>query len=314
MSAMPLYMAVDAGGTTTACLLADNDTVLARHTVGTLKLIRGTEAQASANLDRLLESIASQSDANLMHVKATCIGLAGIGMPQFAAWIRENFAARVGGKLELVGDEEIALDAAFRGGRGVLVLAGTGSNVIARSADGATTSVGGWGPAIGDEGSGNWIGSQALRVAFRAHDTGESTSLLRRIAQHWHLARIEDIVAEANRVPGPDFAALTPVVVSCAEEGDAVATRVLVSAGRELAVAATVAIRKLHELEPNVPPPTVAFSGSILQHIAPVRQAMIEFLHAEFPALVISTRPVDPLDGALWRARKIAANRHPEIS
>lgn len=308
MSAMPLYLAVDAGGTNTACLLADDSGVLARHSAGTIKLIRATEWQARANLDTLLAGIAAQSGVDLRDVTSTCIGLAGVAIADYVTWVRESFSRRVGGHCQIVGDEEVALDAAFHGGRGVLVLAGTGSNVIGRSADGAIIRVGGWGPAIGDEGSGNWIGSQALRAAFRAHDIGEQTSLLRRITEYWRLAGIEELVAEANRVPGPDVAALTPVVLACAEQGDAVAARVLVSAGRELAEAAAIVIRKLCESEPNQPTPAVAVSGSILRQIRPVRETMIEFLSAKFSALRILADPVDPLVGALWRARKNAQN------
>jgi N-acetylglucosamine kinase-like BadF-type ATPase len=300
---MPLYLAVDAGGTTTDCLLADDTKVLTRRAGGTLKLIRAGEPQARANLDALLTQIAAQSTANLRNVHCTCIGLAGIAMPQYVAWIRERFAEHVGGELLIVGDEDIALDAAFRGGRGVLVLAGTGSNVVARAADGSMERAGGWGPALADEGSGHRIGSQALRAAFRAYDARERTALIGRILAHWQLAQIEDVVAEANRVPPPDFAALTPVVLACAEEGDAVAMRVLVSAGQELADTALIALRKLRELEPESPPPTVALSGSILRRVAPVREAMIEYLRSQIPALEILRDPVDPLDGALWRAR-----------
>lgn len=301
---MPLYLAVDAGGTTTDCLLADDARVLARHAGGTLKLIRAGESQARANLDALLAQIAAQSAANLREIHCTCIGLAGIAMPQFVAWVRESFAQRVGGELLIVGDEEIALDAAFHGSRGILVLAGTGSNVIARAANGTMESAGGWGPALADEGSGHWIGSQALRAAFRAYDNRERTTLLDRIAAHWRLAHIEDIVAEANRVPAPDFAALTPVVLACAEEGDAVAMRVLVSAGQQLAATAITALRKLREIEPGSPPPPVALSGSILRRVAPVREAMIEYLQSQIPAIEILREPIDPLEGALWRARE----------
>ena len=300
---MPLYLAVDAGGTTTTCLLADDSKTLARHSAGTLKLIRASESQARENLDTLLTRIAADSGADLREVSSTCIGLAGNSILDYVAWVRDRFGERVGGKLSILGDEEIALDAAFRGGRGVLVLAGTGSNVAGRAADGTIVRVGGWGPALGDEGSGGWIGSAALRAAFRAFDARERSTLLDSIAAHWHLTSIEDVVAEANRVPGPDLAALTPVILACAEEGDAVAMRVLVSAGQELAVSALIALRKLRDIEPDTPPPAVAISGSVLARVAPVREAMIDYLRAQIPALEFIREPVDPLEGALWRAR-----------
>ena len=58
------------------------------------------------------------------------------------------------GDILLAGDEEIALDAAFSGGAGVLVVAGTGSNLIGRAGDGRLIHVGGWGPVLADEGLG----------------------------------------------------------------------------------------------------------------------------------------------------------------
>ena len=63
-------------------------------------------------------------------VTRTCIGTAGENVPLVKDWLRESITARVGGELLILGDVEIALDAAFPGRAGVLVLAGTGSNVV----------------------------------------------------------------------------------------------------------------------------------------------------------------------------------------
>jgi hypothetical protein len=64
-----------------------------------------------------------------------------------------------------------------------------------------------------------------------------------------------------------------------------------------------IALRKLRDVEPDTPPPAVAISGSILARVAPVREAMIDYLRAQIPALEFIREPVDPLEGALWRAR-----------
>ena len=61
---------------------------------------------------------------------------------------------------------EIALDAAFGSGPGVIVIAGTGSIAYGRNAQGASARAGGWGSAISDEGSAHWIGRSAA-VAMR---------------------------------------------------------------------------------------------------------------------------------------------------
>ena len=60
--------------------------------------------------------------------------------------------------IEVVGDMLIALEAAFDSGPGVIVIAGTGSIAYGRNRQGTTVRAGGWGFAIGDEGSAHWIG------------------------------------------------------------------------------------------------------------------------------------------------------------
>jgi len=60
-----------------------------------------------------------------------------------ADWLRTSFEAMVGGELILLGEVENALDAYFQGQRGILVLAGTGSNVAGRAGDGAILTAGG---------------------------------------------------------------------------------------------------------------------------------------------------------------------------
>ena len=79
---------------------------------------------------------------------------------------------------EVVGDEVIALDAAFRGGPGILQIAGTGTNCIGRAPDGGRESAGGWSSRLGDEGSGYWIGLHAVRRALNAYDREEPTRVL----------------------------------------------------------------------------------------------------------------------------------------
>jgi glucosamine kinase len=167
---MPLYLAVDAGGTKTRCLLADASRVLARASTGTVKLMRVSEAEAEARLRAMLDQVASAAGVSLDHVTRTCFGLAGLSSPAVRAWATRAVSANVGGSLLLCGDEEIALDAAFAGGPGILVIAGTGSNAIGRAPGGSLFGAGGWGPVLGDEGSGYWIGLAAIRAALRVQD------------------------------------------------------------------------------------------------------------------------------------------------
>lgn len=314
---MPLFLAIDAGGTKTQCLLADDTRVLACASTGTVKLMRVSEREATARLQTMLTEVAAASGVSLGKVARTCFGLAGVSSPAVQTWARRSVATVVGGELLLCGDEEIALDAAFRGGPGILIIAGTGSNAVGRSAEGMLFGAGGWGPALGDEGSGYWIGLESIRAALRAQDRlgidGASTCLLREIERHWGLNSVAELVALANERPGPDFASLAPVVARCAEEGDSLAAGVLERAGEELADLVALVFHKMTasalpsghvgSVPADLSEVGVAFTGSVLSHIAPVRVAMGARLAVSVPCARIQASPVDSLDGALWRAR-----------
>jgi N-acetylglucosamine kinase-like BadF-type ATPase len=303
MLKMGLFLAIDAGGTKTRCLLADEDRILARATTGSVKLMRVGETEASARLRSMLGEVSTASGIDLKNVTQTCVGLAGFSIDAVRGWAERAIGEIVGGNLTLVGDEEIAFDGAFRGGPGILIIAGTGSNVLGRAVDGAMYSVGGWGPAIGDEGSGFWIGQEALRAGFWAHDRGIATTLLTEIGEFWGAKNLGEIIEMANARPGPDFPALAPVVVHCADAGDELATAVLERAGVELAEQAALVALKMSESgdQRNV---DAAYTGSVLEHISLVRSAMVAALKVSSPDVKVVEGAVDSLEGALWRARE----------
>ena len=301
---MSLFLAIDAGGTKTRCLLADEEKVLARAVTGSVKLMRVGEAEATARLRTMLAEVAATAGVQLSEVTRTCIGIAGYTIEAVRSWVEREIANVASGTLLLSGDEEIAFEGAFRGGPGVLVVAGTGNNVMGRAADGAIYGAGGWGPVLGDEGSGFWIAQEALRAGFWARDRGIATTLLTAIGEFWKLKTIGEIVEMANSRPGPDFPALAPVVFQCAEAGDELATAVLKRAGAELAELVALVALKMEESGPQSSI-GVAYTGSVLEHIALVRSAMVAALQKAAPHIHVMEGAVDALEGALWRARNI---------
>src|SRR5580692_1132798 len=77
---MSLFLAIDAGGTKTRCLLADESQVLARAATGSVKLMRVGEAEASARLQVMLTEVAVTARVALTEVSQTCIGIAGLSI------------------------------------------------------------------------------------------------------------------------------------------------------------------------------------------------------------------------------------------
>jgi glucosamine kinase len=303
---MGLFLAIDAGGTKTRCLLANETHVLGRAVTGSVKLMRVGEEEASLRLQSMIVEAAHHANVSLSDVTHTCIGLAGYTIEAVRQWAESEIAKTVGGTILLSGDEEIAFEGAFRGGPGILIVAGTGNNVMGRASDGAIYTAGGWGPVLGDEGSGFWIAQEALRAGFWARDRGIPTTLLAEIGDFWELSTIGELVEMANARPGPDFPALTPIVVKCAEAGDDLAMAVLERAGAELAELIALVALKMEESGPQSSV-TVAYIGGVLEHIAQVRSSMITALKKSTPAAKVIEGAVDALEGALWRARSTSA-------
>jgi N-acetylglucosamine kinase-like BadF-type ATPase len=300
---MSLFLAIDAGGTKTRCLLANESQVLGRATTGSVKLMRVGEAEASARLRAMLTEVSLAANVPLAEITQTCIGLAGVTIDAVREWAEREIRDVVGGNLLLAGDEEIALDGAFRGGPGILIIAGTGSNVLGRAADGAMYHAGGWGPALGDEGSGFWIGQEALRAGFWAKDRGVANILLKEIGEFWGANSLGEIVEMANARPGPDLPALAPIVARCADAGDELAIAVLERAGVELAEQVSLVALKMEE-SGSQREIEAAYTGSVLEHILLVRSAMVNALKTSSPNVKVVEGAVDSLEGALWRARE----------
>lgn len=299
---MSLFLAVDAGGTKTDYLLADGRQALARVRSATIKRMRADAASAETALGQALHDLEARTGLSLDQVERTCIGTAGERVPLVADWLRKEFAQRVGGELLLLGDVEIALDAAFPGSSGVLVLAGTGSNVAVRTARGAISTVGGWGPFLSDQGSGHRIGHEALRAAYLALDRGVPTTLMNKILHAFELETVDELIAFSNRQPSPDVSQLTSVVVRAAAEGDGVAAEVLRRQGLELGELACLALGRLAAGDGGEFL-RLAFAGSIMEWVEPVRAALVEHVRAQFPSVSVLGGVVDPITGALWRAR-----------
>jgi glucosamine kinase len=307
---MQYFLGVDAGGTKTEFVLGDESREVARVRVGTIKRMKADAATAEANLQTALQQLHAKTGIAAGAIARCCIGTAGETVPLVVNWLREAFARHVGGELVIVGDVEIALDSAFFGKRGVLVLAGTGSNTAGRAATGAIVTAGGWGPALADQGSGHFLGLEALRRGFLAIDQQRPTRVLDLARDFWKLGSLSELIEFANANPAPEFSRFAPLVVAAAEQGDGVAQEVVEQGGTDLAMLAGLVIERIRGLEAGSGAafhvPAVAVAGSILERAAPVREALIAALGRRYPDIVVMAAAADPPAGALWRARQPA--------
>jgi glucosamine kinase len=302
-----VVLGIDGGGTNTRAVIARGDMVLGRANGGSIKRLRVGAEVAEANLRTLLREILHA--AGVTQVDAVSAGIASASLPGVSEWITEVFRDFGIHNSEVVGDEVIALDGAFQGGAGILQIAGTGSNCIGRTATGERESAGGYSSTLGDEGSGYWIGLHGIRQALRAYDAGEPSMILKRVGAAWGTATLEELVNRGNVIPGPDFSALAPVISTAAEEGDAVATRVLLQAAADLADYILLVRHKLRQRHGLIEEVPVAWTGSVLEKMGIVRTRLTEILKDAAPQMPFSQEGVIAVEGALWRARRLAESR-----
>lgn len=304
---MRYYLGIDGGGTKTTCAVGDETRLLASATAGPSNIVRVGEAEARESLLRSVRQACAAAGIAPSEVACTCVGGSGAARPELADVVRRILAEVLSTPIDVVGDMQTALEAAFDTGPGVVVIAGTGSIAYGRDREGKALRAGGWGFAIGDEGSAHWIGREAVTAVLRESDRREDaaelneSSLVKGFYRSWGVGSLLDLARAANAVPPPDFAALFPTVASSTDE---TARQVLRNAGRELAEVAAVVIGRLFgQGEATVP---VAMTGGVFRHAEIVRQVFYNELRKLEPRAQVSPKVVDPVEGALRIARRVA--------
>jgi glucosamine kinase len=300
------FLGIDGGGTKTSCVIGDVNSLLGTGSSGGSNVVRVGERQARESLGAAIRQACAAANINPAQIQRTCVGIAGGASPEISGVVRRMLSEFVSGQIEVVGDMVIAMQAAFAGGPGVIVIAGTGSIAYGRNSRGETARAGGWGFAISDEGSGHWIGQSAVAACMRAYDEERkeiAEVLLDNIMKSWDLTTLEQLVVAANQ--SPDFAALLPSVLSAADAGDATARGILTQAGVELATLAKIVIARLFGDGDAVP---VAVSGGVFCNSALVRQVLDQSIRSAYLQASLHTQVIDPVKGALALARKAAKN------
>ena len=296
------FLGIDGGGSQTTCVLGDENRVLASVTVGGSNIVRLGEQQARAALELGVRDVCKAAAINPAQITAVCAGIAGAAREQNRAQIAGELSKLVRGQIMVVGDMEIAHQAALNGAPGIVVISGTGSIAYGRDSSGHTARAGGLGFATSDEGSGHWIGLQAVAAVAHALNAGTHTKLSDCILKTWHLASYDELMQRANASPAPNFAALFPDVLAAAEAGDSAACDLLTRAGVELAGLAVVVFRRLWKPGDSI---TIAQAGGVYENSQTVRDSFQRELKNSIPQAEIFLSQARAAEGALAMARKL---------
>jgi len=298
------FLGIDGGGTKTTCAVGDESRVLATVTSGPSNIVRVGEGTARASLQQVVLQACAAAGIAPEQVTRTCVGGSGAARPELAETVRRILAEVLATPVVVVGDMEIALEAAFDAGPGVVVIAGTGSIAYGRDAHGNTARAGGWGFAIGDEGSAHWIGREAVRAVLQVADRTQGRTpsyryqqFLNSLFHAWGVTSLIDLARIANSIPPPNFAALFPAV---AASGDIVPNEILSNGAKELAHIAAIVAGRLFPAE--IKNLRVAMVGGVFQHAPLVRGVFDTELRKFDPRVEVIPQVIEPVEGALRMA------------
>ncbi|HYG58673.1 MAG TPA: BadF/BadG/BcrA/BcrD ATPase family protein [Symbiobacteriaceae bacterium] len=265
---MPWVLGLDGGGTKTVALVAnERGRVLGRGESGPANYHTAGLERAAEHIQQACSNAITDAGLVTQALSSACLALAGVDRTSDRQ-VMAGIVARLGltCPVLLENDAAAALTGATGGRPGVVVVAGTGSIAFGEDEKGHRARAGGYGPLLGDEGSGYDIGRKGLIAALRAED-GRSphTVLVERIKQRFMLESMTDMInlVYGNPAPlqRPEIAGLAPMVVEAAREGDSISREILRVAGRELGLCAAAVLQRLQWDSGAAVP--VAGSGSV---------------------------------------------------
>lgn len=305
-----LIVGVDGGGSKTKVVVADEQGHELATATGPGSAVRPGEASQSAEViaQSVRDALAACHRADeTPHV--LCAGLAGVGREPERLAVRAALVRLEVADLVIVEpDASIALEDAFGDGPGILLVSGTGSSCFGRSPTGAFGRCGGWGPNIGDEGSGAWIGKKALSVVSAAADGREpETALLGALLTALELDDSDGLIGWAVHATPATLARLASTVITVAALGDLRANSVLTMAAEELVTHVRALARQLFVDERAAIP--VALAGGLMERGSFLRKLVEHRLKSALPGATVRSEPVVPARGAVRVALHQARQR-----
>lgn len=293
---METYLGIDGGGSKTRALLVDAKGCKLHYA-----------ESGPSNLNAYGDDIVRTSLSDVYHqcIKVTntvptasCFGLAGAGNTitrEKLKVIIEKFCPQ---DSTITSDAAIALEGAFGGGPGILLIAGTGSVCLGKSSDGKVVQTGGWGWLADDAGSAGWIGQRALEIALQQNDGRIDGRAVRdAVFIQLGISTSEEISPKLYQplLGRYEIAALSHCVLELAQSGDDTAQHIYQCALDELEKLVRATANKLGNNKP-----ALVLTGGLLAHNPGFQRDLISRL-SEFD---IQKSQMTALEGAVALARR----------
>jgi glucosamine kinase len=304
-----LVIGGDLGGTSTRILVVGTDgRECGRSVTGGGNPISHPAGAAAALAGALRAALAGVDPGR---VKASVIGVAGVSAlrtPPVAArfgqvWADAGLTCDPG----YAPDLEVAFAAGTREPDGSVLVAGTGATAGAVSGRRLTRTADGHGWLLGDDGSGFWLGREAVRATLRTLDAGEPPghlvgAVLRELAAVDSVDEVDParrrrgtdrVIQAVHSRPGVQLSALAPLVSAAYREGDPEARSIVERA----AAALLTTLSRIRGRDETTP---IVLAGGLTSDTTPVGTTLRRLLPARFAGPVRPART--GVGGAAWLA------------
>ncbi len=304
------WLGIDGGGTNTRAMIfhapADPDVDLSPCLVGegradAANFHRVGVESATDSILKAITQACRQANITPHQITTACIGLAGVSHPDNHRKMYDAIEQALPTlNFTLETDARIALAGATAGKPGIVIIAGTGSIAYGINKDGEVARAGGWGPTLGDEGSGTYIGRRALEAVMTAYDrrAQDETHLTEKVCRFFNVKtppELPAVIYNPDNNVMPQIAQLSKLVVETAQEDDATAIRILADAAHELARAIKAVIEQLNMQNDEF---RVGYVGGVFEAGELILQPLREELTAFAPKATIAAPIYKPVMGA----------------
>lgn len=304
---MKYIIGIDGGGTKTDSVAADLNGNILFETRGNSSnlLIEGAE-NVTVSVLKLIDKFRKYLKINYNEIEIILVGTAGAGRKTDASKLKSTFlrAAKEKGfrskNFFVETDARIALEGAFSGKPGAILISGTGSIILGKDLYGNIHRAGGCGRVIGDEGSGYSLGRKGLQAASKELDgRGAKTAITKLLKDKFNISSQQELITQIYK-RNFDIASAAPVVISAAEKNDETALGIIHNEIDELLLHISAIKEKI-----NMSQFPLAFIGGLIANQNFYSKILKDRISEKFPEIELKNPDFSPAMGAVLMAKEL---------
>lgn len=303
---MDYIIGIDGGGTGSTCVITDlTGKIFFTCKGGPTNFLRFDISEVTLTIFRLIEKCKDNLKIDFKDIACVIIGTAGAGKKENASMLEKNLTDFFKkekiqiNKTKVESDAIIALEGAFSGKPGSILIAGTGSIIFGKNKSDKIYRLGGYGSKIGDEGGGYSIARKGLNAVSKDFDgRGEKTLITKLVIEKYGIDSGDKLINEVY-TNNFDIASAAPLVIEAAAQNDRAAIKILDEEADEL----INHIKKMFELM-NESEMKISFIGALIFN----KNFYSDLLKTKIKSILADVYVVEPenspVSGAVLLAKK----------